>query len=126
LDTDYWLFADTISGIIDLQHRRIKGLVVENVSKNKGSFDFCRVMANEILSEHDLIRCSSLRLFFAESEQSEHQRRIINASERANNKADEDQKRRRGLNRKAGEDDKRLRGHLEDGSVLLRTTFKGL
>lgn len=51
LDNDYRLFADTLNGSLDVPEKRIEGLVVDNKTKNVGSFDFCRLMANRKLSE---------------------------------------------------------------------------
>lgn len=105
LDADYRLFADTLNGIIDVSQRRIKGLVVEKKSKNEGSFDFCRLLANEMFNEDAIVRPSRVSIWG----ESERKRRIMNALERANNKVDEDKK--------------RLMGSVADKSLSLRNTY---
>jgi len=46
-DEEYRLFADTMDGILDIKERRIRGLVVENKTRETGTVDFCRVMAQK-------------------------------------------------------------------------------
>jgi len=43
-DDEYRLFADSMDGILDVNDRRIRGLVVHNETRNTGNVDFTRVM----------------------------------------------------------------------------------
>jgi len=93
LDEKYQLFADTVSGIIDISNKRIKGKVVDKESKNEGSFDFWRVMANKMSSESSPVRAPTLRL----EADTERTRAITHVLAIANKKADEDIKKMRGF-----------------------------
>lgn len=58
-DEQYRLFADTLDGILDVTERRIKGLVVNNTTRDTGSVDFCRVMAKKRYGDQEVIHTVS-------------------------------------------------------------------
>lgn len=58
-DENYRLFADTLDGVLDINERRIKGLVVHNTTRETGSVDFCRVMAKKRYGDSEVIHTVS-------------------------------------------------------------------
>jgi len=87
MDDDYRLFADTLNGFLSVPQRRIRGLVVDNKTKNIGSFDFCRLMSNRTVVEQTSIESPKI---FGDRDRTN---RIIAALNKTNKKRDEDQRR---------------------------------
>jgi len=85
-DEEYRLFADTMDGILDVKERRIRGLVVENKTKDTGTVDFCRVMAKKKYGDDSVVHTVS----FDWKENDPRTKRVKAAMDTANKKLDEE------------------------------------
>jgi len=92
-DAEYRLFADTIDGIIDLDDRRIRGLVVHNETGNTGRVDFCRVMCVKKYGDDSVVHTVS----FDWEENDPRTKRVRSALEKANKAIDTEKKRMTGV-----------------------------
>jgi len=94
-DEEYRLFADTMDGILDIKERRIKGLVVDNTTKDTGSVDFTRVMAKKKYGDDAVIHTVS----FDWKEDDPRTNRVRDALEKANETQNEEHSRMKGTHR---------------------------
>jgi len=97
-DKEYRLFADTMDGILDVRERRIRGLVVDNKTKDTGSVDFTRVMAKKKYGDDSVVHTVS----FDWKEDDPRMNRVRDALDKANETQNEENNRMKGTHRSAG------------------------
>lgn len=95
-DDEYRLYADSMDGILDVNDRRIRGLVVHIASGNAGNVDFTRVMCVKKYGDDAYIHTVSHEW----QENDPRTNRINNAFECANNTIDQEKRRLTGMMQK--------------------------
>lgn len=96
-DPEYRLFADSIDGILDVEERRIRGLVVHNDSRNTGNVDFTRVMCVKKYGSESVVHTVS----FEWQEDDPRTKRVRSALEKANKTIDQEKEKLSGVILKA-------------------------